>query len=387
MLASGAVDLATSLYRRPLPAPSIAFSSPEGRRVFQEALEAGTLEAFFPLIEQFHTQADPSFCGLGSLVMALNALGIDPGRTWRGPWRWFSEELLDCCTPLAQVQQTGLTLDEVACLARCNGARVARAAAGAQTVDELRAAVDAASRSTHRVLVAAYLRSALGQTGAGHFSPLGGYHAARDLVLLLDVARFKYPPHWVPLTALFEAMRGADPTSGRPRGWLVLEKRADASAVAQLLLCAEGPATKAALLRLHAAQSALLAEDPPATLEALFTRLARALLDSGLLEHVRLRPAADKAALLDEVRRAVEALPLHRAVARAVPGDAVGNPVSTALTIWIAAAPPAPWAALPGDVHAQLTALLDRAALPARLVPELELLRSQVEFLLEMTAA
>ena len=38
----------------------------------------------------------------------------------------------------------------------------------------------------------------LGQTGDGHFSPIGGYDAASDQVLLLDVARFKYPPHWVP---------------------------------------------------------------------------------------------------------------------------------------------------------------------------------------------
>ena len=33
--------------------------------------------------------------------------------------------------------------------------------------------------------------------GDGHFSPLGGYHEARDLVLILDTARFKYAPHWV----------------------------------------------------------------------------------------------------------------------------------------------------------------------------------------------
>ena len=78
----------------------MAFSSDAGRQLFRESLESGHLEAFFPLIEQFHTQSDPAFCGLGSLVMVLNALGVDPGRVWRGPWRWFSEELLDCCTPL-----------------------------------------------------------------------------------------------------------------------------------------------------------------------------------------------------------------------------------------------------------------------------------------------
>ncbi|WP_420829432.1 phytochelatin synthase family protein [Nannocystis pusilla] len=69
------------------------------------------MEAFFQLIEQFHTQTDPAFCGLGSLVVALNALGVDPARLWKGPWRWFSEELLDSCLPLPSVRERGITLD------------------------------------------------------------------------------------------------------------------------------------------------------------------------------------------------------------------------------------------------------------------------------------
>jgi Phytochelatin synthase len=35
-------------------------------------------------------------------------------------------------------------------------------------------------------------------------------------------ARFKYPPHWVPLPLLFEAMAPPDPTTGVPRGYLCL---------------------------------------------------------------------------------------------------------------------------------------------------------------------
>lgn len=34
-----------------------------------------------------------------------------------------------------------------------------------------------------------YTRKAFGQTGDGHFSPIGGYHGARDLVLILDTVR------------------------------------------------------------------------------------------------------------------------------------------------------------------------------------------------------
>lgn len=37
-------------------------SSAEGRRIFQEALQGGGLESYFPLSEQFKTQDDPAFC-------------------------------------------------------------------------------------------------------------------------------------------------------------------------------------------------------------------------------------------------------------------------------------------------------------------------------------
>ena len=51
-------------------------------------------------------------------------------------------------------------------------------------------------------------------TGDGHFSPVGGYHPEKDLVLILDTARFKYPPHWVKLSTLCDAMRALDPSTG-----------------------------------------------------------------------------------------------------------------------------------------------------------------------------
>ena len=62
-------------------------------------------------------------------------------------------------------------------------------------VDALRADVIASARSAgDRVVIVGYDRRALGQTGEGHFSPIGGYDPASDLALVLDVARFKYPP-------------------------------------------------------------------------------------------------------------------------------------------------------------------------------------------------
>ena len=50
--------------------------------------------------------------------------------------------------------------------------------------------------------------------GSGHFSPIGGYCPNRDLILIMDVARFKYPPHWVPLSTVFESMKTIDQATG-----------------------------------------------------------------------------------------------------------------------------------------------------------------------------
>jgi len=223
-----------TFYMRPLPENLPALDSAAGRRLFAEALLHGGMASYFRLAQQFHTQADPAFCGLGTLVCSLNALAVDPARQWKGPWRWFSEELLDCCKPLEEIRRSGVSLDEVACLARCAGADVAlyRPAAGSSDgrdtgVARVRAhVIESATRDDAPVLIVNYSRRRLGQTGDGHFSPIGGYHAATDQVLVLDTARFKYPPHWVPFDELFGAMQTHDVATGQQRGWLRLRARA-----------------------------------------------------------------------------------------------------------------------------------------------------------------
>lgn len=54
------------------------------------------MESYFRLAEQFRTQDDPSFCGLSSLTMVLNALAVDPGRTWKGEIDLVSQGILEC---------------------------------------------------------------------------------------------------------------------------------------------------------------------------------------------------------------------------------------------------------------------------------------------------
>ena len=294
-------------YRRPLPAGLVAFASAEGRILFREALAAGTMESFFALVEQFHTQAEPAFCGLGSLVVALNALEIDPGRLWKGSWRWYSEALLDCCLPLDVVGRNGVTMDELGCLARCNGAEVELHRADEVTLAAFRhALVIATTTSREPVLVVSYARQALGQTGDGHFSPIGGYHEGRDLALVLDVARFKYPPHWVPVEALYRAMFPVDVATGRSRGFVLLRRSATPGGLMFRVVC-----DRAAWQRLeHLLREELpkcYADLPPQSVDVILGDLAAGLFnDVGLALHAIVEELAQPK--LAEYRVAVTAL-------------------------------------------------------------------------------
>ncbi|CAK0852659.1 unnamed protein product [Prorocentrum cordatum] len=172
--------------------------------------------------------------------MVLNSLRIDPMRTWKGAWRWFTEQNLGCCAGPEEVRESGLSFDMFNSLAGCNGAdsvlhrappRGRSSGADQATFEEaFRASVRAISRSQEReCIVVCYSREVLGQSGAGHFSPIGGYHEDSDSVLIMDVARFKYPPHWARVSDIVSAMTDVDPDTDRPRGYVHLRLRREHS--------------------------------------------------------------------------------------------------------------------------------------------------------------
>ena len=69
------------------------------------------------------------------------------------------------------------------------------------------------------------------------------------MALILDTARFKYPPHWVPLSMLYEAMAYEDPTTGKPRGFLKVTASRTLQSVLFALGCSVEDAKWAALRR------------------------------------------------------------------------------------------------------------------------------------------
>jgi glutathione gamma-glutamylcysteinyltransferase len=235
-----------SLYKRRLHHPLIPFSSNLGKKLFRESLEQGNMESYFELAEQYVTQARPQDCGVSSLVMVLNTLAIDPGKVWKEPWRWFTEEILDCSDRKSQ----GLLLQEFMQVALCNRLWVMGFHPSKQkymgkaqeiettckihninkidmkyaTVDTFRNAIISTSRRHGLHLVVNCSRAALKQTGIGHYSPVSGYHEGSDMCLVLDVARFKYPAYWCPVPLLYKSLEDIDPDSGKCRGFVLMSR-------------------------------------------------------------------------------------------------------------------------------------------------------------------
>ncbi|CAN8070004.1 unnamed protein product [Agarophyton chilense] len=215
-----------SFYRRKLPKRLTDLNTEEGKKRFSSALQSSNAEAFFPLISQLQTQAHPAFCGLTSLSTVLNALEIDPKRVWAHPWRWFAESLLDCCLDIERVKVEGMTMDQLARTAQCQGSvvKVLRHLSIDETRNIIKRSVRGRANGSFEFVIASYDRRALGQTGTGHFSPVAAYDENTDSVLVLDVARFKYGPHWVHLPDLVEATKPTDSSTGLPRGFMTLRK-------------------------------------------------------------------------------------------------------------------------------------------------------------------
>jgi hypothetical protein len=71
-------------------------------------------------------------------------------------------------------------------------------------------------------MIVNYYRPCMDQTGSGHFSPVGGFVDGK--ILILDVARFKYPFHWVDSRTLYHSFTHGDPQSGVSRGFLLATK-------------------------------------------------------------------------------------------------------------------------------------------------------------------
>eukprot|EP00933_Yihiella_yeosuensis_P027635 TRINITY_DN21547_c0_g1_i1.p1 TRINITY_DN21547_c0_g1~~TRINITY_DN21547_c0_g1_i1.p1 ORF type:complete len:151 (-),score=18.12 TRINITY_DN21547_c0_g1_i1:75-527(-) len=116
------------------------------------------------------------------------------------------------------------SLEQVGGMLRCHGA-------DAQTIEAQNVSAElfrkilikSFSQKPLRYVAVNFNRKSLDQQGFGHHSPIGAYDATSDRVLVLDVARYKYPPWWVDLQDLFAAMNATDDSPfSTARGFLTV---------------------------------------------------------------------------------------------------------------------------------------------------------------------
>ncbi|RUX43384.1 phytochelatin synthase [Mesorhizobium sp. M4A.F.Ca.ET.020.02.1.1] len=114
----------------------------------------------------------------------------------------------------------GLTLDEVAEVARSKTKRKVSVLRNL-TAEEFLAHMKRANDPGRRYIIN-FTRERIFGAGAGHFSPIGGYMDAEDMVFVLDVNQ-RYKPWLIERERLFSAMDTIDSDGDRKRGLLLIE--------------------------------------------------------------------------------------------------------------------------------------------------------------------
>jgi hypothetical protein len=159
----------------------------------------------------FETQVNRAFCGPATIAMILNAVGVARpegpalGRGLFTQANVFTERVR-AIKPPELVEENGMSLSQLGAMLAAHDLAVTVRHASATDRDAFRREATAALDDPRRFVAVNYLRTALGQDGRGHISPLAAYDEASDSFLILDVARYRYPPVWVTTTDLFNAM-------------------------------------------------------------------------------------------------------------------------------------------------------------------------------------
>ncbi|WP_226623290.1 phytochelatin synthase family protein [Alloyangia pacifica] len=183
---------------------------------------------YFPLASYLEYEQILTFCGPASVAAVANSLDVSrpsPDRLY--PWTLFTQDTLFNAAnqelkPYAQVEHEGLTLAELDTFIENLGMTAEHHFADETPVDALRAALKTTLSDRGARFIANYSRKALPQEGDGHISPVAAYDEDTDSVLILDVAKYKYPPVWVTVETLHAGMMMTDSGSNRSRGFVVV---------------------------------------------------------------------------------------------------------------------------------------------------------------------
>ena len=217
------------------PAAESAFAEPAV--VYWGSAEGRTLRARMPvdadywqLAPNFSAQITQSYCSVASAITVLNSMPIaKPVDPTYAPYPYFTQR--NFFTPAVAkvispqtVLAMGMTREEMAETLSRQGVKATSIAGDTFTEESLRALLKKALGDDGQFVLANYYRASLGQVGGGHWSALAAYDAQSDSVLILDVAKYKYPPAWVSISLLRQAIATTDTTSNKARGLVVVSK-------------------------------------------------------------------------------------------------------------------------------------------------------------------
>ncbi len=205
----------------------VYWDTPEGR-VLRARMPADA--DYWQLIPNFAVQQTQSYCAVASAVTVLNSMPIrKPVDPTYAPYAYFTQanfftpevsKVISAQTVLAQ----GMTREEMVATLSRHGVKARSVAGDTYTDDSLRAELKTALGDDGQFVLANYFRGTFGQVGGGHWSALAAYDAQTDSVLILDVAKYKYPPAWVSISLLRQSIATLDTTSGKPRGLVFVSK-------------------------------------------------------------------------------------------------------------------------------------------------------------------
>jgi len=191
-------------------------------------------------------------------------------------------------------------------------------------------------------------------------------------VLLLDVARFKYPPHWVPLPQLFRAMQEPDPVTARSRGFIQLV-RAESPISLALVFSRQGDGWRGIADFVTHTVPRLLREGAPDSPEQALRLVLRGA--SEVIAGLALRSSAERPHR-EAVERVLAQLRSSAVFALAVRASAGDSAELVATLLYLV--PSDAWQGLAPEVGRELQALLDLDRLDVELRNDVQALRKQL---------
>jgi Phytochelatin synthase len=201
----------------PVPANSIALKS----KIGQQLLAQSTIKADYASLSQnFQTQKLPAYCGVASSVMVLNALKRTVPLNQD---TFFTPEAQKIRNPL-EVAFMGMSLAQLAALLKSHQVKVETHYAADTTIEQFRTQLKQNLARERDFVIVNYNRAGVGQVKGGHISPLSAYHEQSDRVLIEDVSSYKYPPVWVSMSELWNAVNTKDISTGQTRGYLLVSQ-------------------------------------------------------------------------------------------------------------------------------------------------------------------